>query len=112
MRKETTLEYGTYLQKIIDLSGKVKRVNAVAEYPTSLATAAQRDLYDNLGKNEALTNELDDSIMRTKKDGWRDNAQKSKAVRLALTNVLAKHSITEEQEIHRIFDIVKNQRDY
>lgn len=112
MRKETTLEYGTYLQQIIDLSKKVKRTDAVKDYPTSLTTVAKRDLYDNVGKNELLVNELDTAIVNTKKDGWRDNPQKSKAVRFAITNVLKSYGITEDQEIHRIFDIVKNQREY
>ncbi|GAB4020515.1 HsdR family type I site-specific deoxyribonuclease [Spirosoma migulaei] len=112
MRKETTLEYGTYLQQIIDLSKKVKRTNTAKDYPTSLTTVAKRDLYDNLGRNEGLANELNEAIVRTKKDGWRDNPQKSKAVRFALTDVLKRYDITEDQEIHRIFDIVKNQSEY
>ncbi|MEI6610757.1 MAG: hypothetical protein WCO53_13580, partial [Deltaproteobacteria bacterium] len=69
-------------------------------------------LYDNLGKNEPLANELDQKILTTKKDGWRDNIQKLKAVRIAITASLKKYGITEDSEIHRIFDLVKNQREY
>ncbi|MPN57504.1 hypothetical protein SDC9_205198 [bioreactor metagenome] len=55
---------------------------------------------------------MDDKIRSTKKDGWRDHPQKLKAVRNAIAEVLKDHGITEENEIHRIFDLVNNQRDY
>ena len=50
--------------------------------------------------------------MTTKKDGWRDNIQKSKALKIAIKEILNKYSITDENEIHRIFDLVKNQSEY
>ena len=113
MRKEATLEYENYLNEIIALTGKVKKPNTTTEYPSSLNTSAKRNLYDNLGKNEALANELDHKIMTTKKDGWRDHKIKMKEVRIiAIEVVLKKYGITEESEVHRIFDLVKNQRDY
>ena len=112
LRKEQTLEYEKYLQKIIELSGKVKKPSTTAEYPESIDTDSKRALYDNLGKNESLAVELDYSIKTTKKDGWRDNMQKSKAVRIAIRKVLKNHGITDDEEVHRIFDLVKNQREY
>ncbi len=112
LRKEAALEYEKYLQRIIALSGKVKKPHTTSEYPASLNTNAKRALYDNLGKNEPLANELDQKILTTKKDGWRDNIQKLKAVRIAITASLKKYGITEDSEIHRIFDLVKNQREY
>lgn len=113
MRKEATLEYENYLNEIIALTGKVKKPNTTTEYPASLNTSAKRNLYDNLGKNEALANELDHKIMTTKKDGWRDHKIKMKEVRvIAIEEVLKKYGITDENEVHRIFDLVKNQRDY
>jgi len=78
MRKEETQEYEKYLQKIIAASRKVMKPETASEYPASLNTNAKRALYDNLGNNEALANELDGKIMKTKKDGWRDNIQKQK----------------------------------
>lgn len=112
MRKEETKEYEAYLQEIIELTKKVKKPNTQPEYPASLNTTARRNLYDNLGKNEELTNELDIKILTTKKDRWRDTKIKSKEVRIAIEEVLKKHGITQESEVHRIFDLVKNQRDY
>lgn len=112
MRKEAALEYEKYLNEIIALSGKVKKPNKTNDYPTSINTNAKRALFDNLGRNEAMAIALDNKILTTKKDGWRDNIQKSKAVRNAITEVLNKHGITDDNEVHRIFDLVKNQRDY
>jgi len=112
LRKEATLEYEKYLQKIIELSRNIKKPNTTAQYPSSLNTNAKRALYDNLGKNEELANELDHKILTTKKDGWRDHRIKMKEVRIAIEEVLKNSGITEKSEVHRIFDLVKNQKDY
>ena len=69
-------------------------------------------MFDNLSRNETLANEMDNKIRSTKKDGWRDHPQKLKAVRNAITLVLKSYEIIDESEIHRIFDLVKNQKDY
>ncbi len=111
-RKEERIEYANYLNEIIALSGKVKKPSSSAAYPSSINTNAKRALFDNLGKNEALALELDHKIITTKKDGWRDNIQKSKAVRIAITDLLKSYDITDDLEIHRIFDLVKNQSEY
>lgn len=112
LRKEATLEYEKYLNEIIALSAKVKKPNTTSDYPASINTNAKRALFDNLGRNETMAIELDNKILTTKKDGWRDNIQKSKAVRNAITEVLKSYEITDDTEIHRIFDLVKNQREY
>lgn len=112
LRKEATLEYEKYLNEIIALSSKVKKPNTTSDYPSSINTNAKRALFDNLGRNEAMAIELDNKILTTKKDGWRDNIQKSKAVRNAITDVLKSYGISDDNEIHRIFDLVKNQREY
>ncbi len=111
-RKQETIEYEQYLKEIIALSGKVKKPNTSTDYPSTIDTAAKRALFDNLDRNEALANELDHKILTTKKDGWRDNIQKSKAVRNAITEVLKTHGIEDDNEVHRIFELVKNQREY
>lgn len=112
MRKEATLEYENYLNEIIALTGKVKKPNTTTEYPASLNTSAKRNLYDNLGKNEALANELDAKILTTKKDAWKDHKIKMKEVQIAIKDVLKKYEIAEESEVYRILDLVKNQKDY
>ena len=111
LRKEATLEYEKYLQEIIALSVKVKRPDTTSEYPFSLNTNAKRALFDNLGKNETIATELDHKIMTTKKDGWRDNIQKSKAVKYTITEVLDEFEV-KEPDAEYILNLVRNQRDY
>jgi hypothetical protein len=50
--------------------------------------------------------------MTTKKDSWRDYKMRLRQVRNAIKNVLKDFDIIEDEKISRIFDIVKNQRDY
>ena len=112
MRKKEIEDYEAYLQKIVELTKKIKHPNTSVEYPTSLTTDSKRNLYDNLGKNETLANELDQKILSTKKDRWRDTKIKQKEVELVVRESLAHYGISDPKEVQRIFDLVKNQRDY
>jgi len=111
LRKEATLEYEKYLQEIISLSGKVKKPNITADYPASLNTNAKRALYDNLGNNEELANELDHKILTTKKDSWRVHKIKTREVKYAIKEVLDTFQVKEPDAAY-IFELVKNQKDY
>ena len=112
LRKEHTEDYENYLNEIISLSGKVTKPETAAEYPATLDANAKRALYDNLGKNEKAAIEIDAKILATRKDGWRDNIQKSKAVKIGITEILGNYDITDEAEVYRIFELVKNQKEY
>ncbi len=111
LRKEKTAEYEKYLNEVVALAMKIKKPGTNPVYPPSLTTNAKRALYDNLGKNEDLANELDNKIMTTKKDAWRDNKFKTKEVRYAIKEVLNKYHIKEPDEEYML-EIVKKQRDY
>jgi len=111
LRKEASLEYEKYLQKIIELSRNIKKPNTTAEYPSSLNTNEKRALYDNLGKKEELANELDHKILTTKKDGWRDNRIKTREVKYAIKEVLDSYRV-KEPDAEYVLKLVKNQRDY
>jgi type I restriction enzyme, R subunit len=112
LRKEKTIAYEDYLNEIIALSGKITKPDKATAYPPTIDSDTKRTLYDNIGKNEDLAKDLDYKILTTKKDGWRDNRIKLREVRLAIEETLKIYGITEETEIVRIFDLVKNQRDY
>lgn len=116
LRKEKTKSYQDYLNEIIKLAKKIKRIDEKAAYPSSLNTNAKKALYDNLGQNEELANRLDETIMKTKKDAWRDNKQRTRAVRKVIEEVLKEFKLLEkdknEDEIARVLELVKNQRDY
>ena len=59
----------------------------------------------------ACSYELDGKIMKTKKDGWRDNIQKTKAVRYAIEETLKHHRI-EHPTPEYVLNIVRKQQDY
>ena len=53
-RRQEALDYQEYLEKIVELTKKVKDPGSGESYPKTLNTPAKRALYDNLAKNEAL----------------------------------------------------------
>ena len=57
-----------YLAKIVALTKQVQHPSGGADYPKTLKTTAQRALFDNLGKDEALALALDAEIRQIKKE--------------------------------------------
>jgi type I restriction enzyme R subunit len=111
-KKAETIEYEKYLKELAQLSTKVKNPAQGNGYPATIDTTTKRNIYDNIGKNEALALSLDAKILTTKKDNWRDHPQRAKAVRNGIRDVLAQYGITDENECQRIYDLVKKQREY
>jgi type I restriction enzyme, R subunit len=111
LRKEQTDKYQEYLEKIIELTKKVKKPETNTTYPSSINSPAKRALYDNLNQNEELALSMDTRIMETKKDGWRDNKFKLRQVKYAIAEELEKHKL-EEPSIEYILDIVKRHQEY
>ncbi len=106
-RKTQAAEYEQYLAKLVDLARQVQNPTGGTTYPVTLNTSARRALYDNLGQNEALAVALDTGILATRKDDWRGHLIKEREV----LYVIQQH-IPDEAEAERIFELVKNQRDY
>jgi type I restriction enzyme R subunit len=106
-RKEEARNYKEYLARIVELSKKVKNPAQSTTYPKSLNSNAKRALYDNLGQNEDLTTALDAEIYHIKKDGWRGDLIKEREVKYAI----GKH-IDDDDEVDRVFELVKNQSEY
>ena len=105
-RKANAISYEEYLKKIAAIAAKVQS-GIKPTTPPTLKTPAQRALYNNLGKNEALALQLHESIVEYKPNGWRGIDTREKAVKQAIYKVL--RSIDETE---RIFEIVKNQSEY
>jgi type I restriction enzyme R subunit len=106
-RKAAARSYEEYLAKVVELSKKVKNPGTSAAYPRSLNSNAKRALYDNLNRDEALALAIDKEITGTKKDSWRGNLIKEREVK----NAIEKY-ITDDGEVKRIFELVKNQGGY
>jgi type I restriction enzyme R subunit len=105
-RKAQAIEYEDYLHKIAKL---VKDLSAgkTVDIPVQLKTAAQRALYNNLGKNETLALQLHETILHVKPDGWRGNEPRENMIKGALFAILK-----DKEEVERIFDIIKQQAEY
>jgi len=123
-RRKEAISYKEYLDKIAVLTRQAKTPGGTAaQYPRELDTAAQRALFDNLGKDANLALSVDAAINYARMADWRSNALKMKRVRQAIrealsshTGVVADHGATPradlEAETDRILEIVKNQHDY
>ncbi|HRF16800.1 MAG TPA: hypothetical protein PK977_01480, partial [Chitinophagaceae bacterium] len=105
-RRANAIDYEEYLKKIADIAAKVQSGKS-EKTPDDIKTPAQRALYNNLGKSEALALKLHDAILRVKPDGWRGNEPRENAIKAALYEILQDFG-----EVERIFDIVKQQREY
>ncbi len=104
-RKKQALSYKEYLDKIVELSRKAKKPET-GKYPETINSPALRALYDNL-EDDKLAVSINEEIYSVKKDGWRGSKIKEREVRYSIQKY-----ITDEDLAEKIFEIVKNQREY
>ncbi|MCF7635006.1 MAG: restriction endonuclease subunit R [Dehalococcoides mccartyi] len=105
-RKANAISYEEYLRKIADLSKKVTQTTR-DDLPAGIQTPAQRALYNNTGKNEALAIKLDAAVKKVKKADWRGNTPKENEIKQALNEILK-----DQAEVERLFAIIKQQGEY
>jgi type I restriction enzyme R subunit len=106
-RRQKALEYEQYLAEIVELTKLVQNPVSSTNYPKSLNTSAKRALFDNLGNDEQLALALDEAICSTKKDDWRGHLIREREVRYVIRKF-----VTDQNDIQRIFELVKNQGEY
>jgi len=128
-RKREAMGYKTYLARIVALTRQVSQPETQSTYPASINTAALRALFDNLedggvavprerpphygsgpavDARETTALAVDRAIRRVKKADWRGNRFKEREVRNAIGSELG----NDNALVDKIFEIVKNQRDY
>ena len=105
-RKAKAIEYEQYLQEIAELV-KLVEDGQEANTPSSIQTAGQRALYNNLEQDAELTAQLDEAVKTNRPDGWRGVLAKEKVVKKALYDVLQ-----DEKQVEKIFQILLRQREY
>ena len=105
------MAYKEYLQKVKELSGRITNPGSDAngKYPASLATRAQRALYDNLDNDEDLALRLDKVVRYTKKDGWVGHKFKEREVAYAVRRTLGD---VDDQKVIEVLELIKNQDEY
>lgn len=107
MRKEETLAYQEYLEKIKELAKKVSLPSSSNDYPSSIDSRAKQALYDNLESDEHLALKLDQVIQENKLDGWRDGGIKEKKLMLAVNVV-----VNDPDKTLELMEIIKAQSEY
>ncbi len=130
-RKQEALNYKAYLARIVELSKQVSQPETQSSYPAVISSGALRSLYDNLEDPDIMPLEvrerpahygsgpvvddratralaLDRAIRAVKKADWRGNRFKEREVRNAIRSELGE----AESLVDKIFEIVKNQREY
>jgi type I restriction enzyme R subunit len=105
-RKAKAIEYEEYLGRIAELAKRVEAGQA-DETPKTLDTPGKRALYNNLGQNEGLAIRIDETVRRTRPDGWRGVQAREQVIKAALYGVLQ-----DAREAERIFLIIKAQKEY
>lgn len=123
-RKEDAISYQQYLQEVVDLTKQAKSPSSTNSYPSTMNTGARQALYDNLDKNSGFALAVDNAVMVSRQDDWRNNAFKVRKVRLAIKEVLDAtghdaaelaseyHSGAAQKALDKLLELVTSQRDY
>ena len=107
-RREGVVSYKEYLEEIARLTKRASMPSGEPDgYPPLLTTGAQRALYNNLNKDEAVALVLNDAVLDSIQDDWRNNPIKTRRVRNAIKSILKEDSLTDA-----ILELAKNQNDY
>lgn len=106
-RKDNAISYEEYLKKIAKIAADVK-AGGTGIAPPTIRTAAQKALYNNLGKDEALALAIHHKVLEVKPDNWRDNdGPRERSIKAALFEILK-----DVEEVERVFNIIKQQTEY
>ncbi len=104
--RDKKISYEEYLQKMADLAKRVTNAQR-DDLPKTIQTAAQRALFNNLGKSEHLSMQIDEAVKRVKQVDFRGDERKENLIKFEIYQILK-----DEKEVERIFAIIKEQRDY
>jgi type I restriction enzyme R subunit len=119
LRTEERIDYKAYLQKIVELTKKIKHPEDETPYPESIKySPAMRSFYDNIRADEDFVKHLNDLIIQGKPDNFLGDPPKErmicKQIRTFLMSLQGKatSSADIDNEVEKIFEIVKQQREY
>ena len=104
--KARRLDYAQYLKQIAELAKQVVTGQADT-MPKRLNTPGRRALYNNLGENEELAIQIDETVKTVRHDGWRGVPTKESVIKSALHDILQ-----DEAEVERVFLIIVQHQEY
>lgn len=105
-RKDDALTYAEYLEKIAELVRAVKAGHG-SDCPATINTPGRKALYDNLGRDEARAQSVDQAIRKTAQTGWRGNKMKERMIRRKLSEILE-----DEDAIEQLTAIIRSHDEY
>jgi type I restriction enzyme R subunit len=105
-RKQNAEKYEEYLKRMALLVKQVDQ-GRTDETPSSLDTPAKRALYDNLSSDADKALAVYTAIMEARPANWRGNQAREQAVKRAIFAV-----VKSEEEVERIFPVVKAQSEF
>ena len=109
LRRQKSIEYQEYLERIRELSRKVIRPEqASSSYPSLMDTQAKRAFYDNFGNDEVLATIIDSAIRNTKKADWVGDRFKEREIANAIRQKTADYDV----DIVKVMELAKAQKDY
>ena len=108
--KLEVVDYKEYLKKLIELAKMVESPQSSTSYPNEIKTTAQVALYDNLGNDVELSLKVDNAIITSKQDNWKNNRIKTKIVRVAIRDALKGSDF--EDIVDKILNIAREQSGY
>jgi len=106
-RKKEEVEYSKYLEEVASIAKKVKNPETSTDYPQEVDTRGKRALYDNLPEDRAIY--AYDAVIDTRRDAWRGDRLKERVIKNALKEKLPEMS---DEEIERVFEIIKNNEEF
>lgn len=106
-RRDEALEYQEYLRRVVELAKKVKEPLNDLETPSKINTPAKKALYDNLWNDVELALLVHETVIKNKRDWFRDNKLKQRELKNVLSKVLP-----DSIDIDDLFELIKNQKEY
>jgi type I restriction enzyme R subunit len=104
--RQKKISYEDYLKKMAELARRVMHGGG-DDLPKTIKTPAQRALFNNLNKNEALALKIDEAVKRVKQVDFRGDERKENIIKYEIFQI-----VKDEKEAERIFAIIKEQREY
>jgi type I restriction enzyme R subunit len=107
-RRQGSLDYKDYLDKLVKHAAKIGRGESDTEYPDWTDNGARRALVDFLGADADLARRVDEAVMTSKPDSWVGHPMKEKVVKRAVTAVLP----DDFDEVEELFELVRARHEY
>lgn len=107
-RKQSTIEYAEYLNRMIELANRLQHPEEEQKYPDSIKkSSGKRALFDNIDEDEDFVNAIDKVIKTYKPDNWFGEPIKERRLKSAIYTIVKDKDIVE-----KIFNIIKDHKEY